>query len=124
MASSAADYFNTKARPTMFDLHGEGVTLTDPNEGSGGISTLTVVWQRVAPLAPDEDGLGLTAYSGEATACVRLTDLPANPGPNSIITREGEEWYIRYVEPKDAFTKVLHLARRKRDVRLPQRSRG
>jgi hypothetical protein len=109
----------------MHDLHGEIVTLVDPGANpSAGASNITVVWQRVRPQGDSDDGLGVSSYTGEAMACVAKDVLPAIHGPRAYLIREGENWTIRHVEPKDNWTYILHLARARQEARMPQRIRG
>jgi hypothetical protein len=125
MPSNAATYFNTKCRTTMHDLHGEVVTLVDQSANpSTGTRNLSVIWQRVLPQGDSDDGLGVSTYTGEAMACVTKDALPALPGPRAYLIREGENWSIRHVEPKDNWTYILHLARARQEARMPQRVRG
>ena len=121
-ASRMATRFNTRARPRITAEHSETVTLTD---GETSVeSTLSVRWRRIQPKGESADGLGLAQYIGEATAVVLASDLATLPGPRSCLTRNGEDWDIRLVEPVDEWSYRMHLSRPEAEDRLPGSLRG
>lgn len=110
MASRAATYWNSKARPLMWTEHGETVTLHDPSQpASQQDSTLSVIFRRQRATGRSQAGIGAESFEGTAEAVVRLTDMPTKPGARSSIVREGEKWQVRWIERQDEWTWVMHL---------------
>jgi hypothetical protein len=122
MASRMAERFNARARPRLTAEHAETVTLTDTFQDEP--VSLPARWRRLQPLGNDADGLGLVAYTGQATAVVLRSDMATDPGPESTITRNGETWAIRFVEPLDEWSVILHLSKPEDEDRMPGRLRG
>lgn len=124
MNSPHATRFNQQARPLLWAVHSELVTLRTVVAGVPQTSDLRGVWKRVQPEADDSDGVGLQGYTGEATLVALVADLPTPPGPDAEIERHGETWAIRHAERQDDWTWILHLARPDAEVRMPARLRG
>lgn len=119
MSSPFAQAFNAKARPLLWRSHGEIVRYHDDD---GSVRNLPATWQRVNPETEDADGIGLTTYRAQASAVVRISDLP-DPNGAAEIEREGELWAIRLIELQDEWTWILHLAQPIEETRLPERLR-
>lgn len=116
--SAHAEIMDADARDLLWEAHAEtlvvrldGVTETE----------LRGTWKRVladAEQPKDNQGQGLTGYTGTAMFVVRYDDLPSLPGPRAEIDRNGETWQIRHGERQDAWTWQLHLSRRKADAKV------
>ena len=96
----------------MWTEHGESVTLHDPSlPASQQDIALSVIFRRQQAMGQQLNGIGAESFEGEASCVVRVSEMAAKPGANSVLTREGEAWEIRFVERQDEWTWVYHLSR-------------
>lgn len=122
MGSRAGDRFNLRARPRLMLQHAEGLTLIDPKIEEA--SHINGVFLRAVRKKPEADGIGMTTYSGAASAVVLLSEFGGTmPGAGSQIERNGERWAIRNIEPIDEWAVKLHLSRPETETRSPARIR-
>lgn len=104
----------------LWSTHAETIRFHDDD---GSERDLSVIWKRLNPQAEDTNGLGIDGYHQEATAIVRMEDLP-DPHSQGVFIRAGEAWHIRQVELQDAWTWRIFLAQEDADLRLPESMRG
>lgn len=115
MPSAFASAFNTGARALLWKTHKEALGISLDGQST---TTIDGIWKRVqADGAQAPDGAGLITYTGQALLVVKVADMPVLPGPATVITRNGEAWTVRHVEPQDEWTLILHLSRRKGEQR-------